>query len=80
MGCIDVSKFCSIDDFKARVDAMFDILKACRPAVGSKGVMIPGEIEYNMTAKAMEEGIDLSEATLRDFREMADTFGVKYTF
>lgn len=80
MGCIDVSKFCSIDDFKARVDAMFDILKACRPAVGSKGVMIPGEIEYNMTAKAMEEGVDLSEATLRDFREMADTYGVKYTF
>ena len=80
MGCIDISKYCNVDDFKARVDAMFDALKACRPSVGSKGVMIPGEIEVNMTKKAMEEGIDLSEATLRDFKYMADTFGVEYTF
>lgn len=80
MGCINISKFCDIDDFKARVDAMFDILKACRPAVGSMGVMIPGEIEYNMTAKTMAEGIDLSEPTLHDFREMAAVFGVEYTF
>ena len=33
-----------------------------------------------MTAKTMKEGIDLSEATLRDFREMADIFGVEYNF
>ncbi|MDY3282782.1 Ldh family oxidoreductase [Dysosmobacter sp.] len=80
MGCIDISKYCPVEDFKKRVDAMFDLLKACRPAAGSKGVLIPGEIEAGKTKIAMEEGIDLSEATLRDFREMADTFGVEYTF
>lgn len=80
MGCIDISKYCDVEDFKSRVDTMFDTLKACRPAVGSNGVMIPGEIEYNMTKKTLGEGIDLSEATLRDFREMAETFGVEYTF
>ena len=67
MGCIDISKFCKVEDFKARVDALFDVLKACRPAAGSKGVMIPGEIEVNKTKVSLEEGIDLSEATLKDF-------------
>lgn len=80
MGCIDITKYCPVEDFKKRVDTMFDALKACRPAVGSKGVLIPGEIEYVKTEKAAKEGIDLSEATLRDFKEMAETFGVPYTF
>ena len=80
MGCIDISKFCPVEDFKARVDGMFDVLKACRPAAGSKGVMIPGEIEVGKTKVSLEEGIDLSEATLKDLKEMADTFGVPYTF
>jgi LDH2 family malate/lactate/ureidoglycolate dehydrogenase len=80
MGCINVSKFCPVEDFKARVDAMFDLLKSCRPSAGSNGVLIPGEIENNRTKIAVEEGIDLSEATLQDFRDMAETFGVEYTF
>lgn len=80
MGCIDISKYCALDDFKKRVDELFDVIKACRPAVGSKGVLIPGEIEDNKTKAALAEGIDLSDATLNDFKEMAQTFGVEYTF
>ena len=80
MGCIDVSRFCPVDVFKERIDSLFALIKACRPAKGSKGVLIPGEIEYNKTQTALKEGIDLSEATLRDFRDMADEYGVEYTF
>ena len=80
MGCFDISKFCKVEDFKARVDALFDVLKACRPAAGSKGVMIPGEIEVGKTKVTLEEGIDLSEATLKDFKEMSEEFGVPYVF
>jgi LDH2 family malate/lactate/ureidoglycolate dehydrogenase len=80
MGCIDIAKYCKVEDFKKRVDAMFDLLKNCRPSVGSKGVLIPGEIEYVKTQKAMKEGIDLSEATLRDFKEMSAEYGVPYDF
>ncbi len=80
MGCIDISRFCEVEDFKARVDALFDVLKACRPAAGSQGVMIPGEIEALKTQAALEEGIDLSDAVLREMREMSETFGVPYPF
>lgn len=80
MGAINIEKYCPIEAFKARVDALFDILKASRPAEGSKGVLIPGEIESALTERSQREGIDLSDATLRDFKAMSETFGVKYIF
>lgn len=80
MGCIDISKYCDPQAFLSRVDDMLDLMKSCRPAQGSGGVMIPGEIEANMTQKTLAEGIDLSEATLRDFQELAETFGIPYIF
>ena len=80
MGCIDISRFCPVEDFKARVDGMFAVLKACRPAAGSTGVMIPGEIEVRKTEEALRDGIDLSEAVLGEFREMSQTFGVPFPF
>ena len=80
MGCIDISRFCPVEDFKARVDGMFAVLKACRPAAGSPGVMIPGEIEVRKTEEALRDGIDLSEAVLGEFREMSQTFGVPCPF
>ncbi len=80
MGCIDISRFCPVEDFKARVDGMFAVLKACRPAAGSTGVMIPGEIEVRKTEEALRDGIDLSEAVLGEFREMSQTFGVPCPF
>ena len=80
MRCIDISRFCPVEDFKARVDGMFAVLKACRPAAGSTGVMIPGEIEVRKTEEALRDGIDLSEAVLGEFREMSQTFGVPCPF
>ena len=80
MGCIDIGRFCRVEDFKARVDAMFDLLKTCRPAAGSRGVMIPGEIEADRTKLSLKEGIELSEAVLKEFREMSETFGVPCPF
>lgn len=80
MGCLDISKFCDVDEFKSRVDLLFDRLKSCRPAVGSAGVLIPGEIEAGMAKRAGESGIYLSRATLDDFRCMAERFKVPYPF
>lgn len=80
MGVIDISKFVDLDTFKARIDTMFDALKACPPSQGSNGVMIPGEIEYNAALQNREEGIELSEPVLAEFRELSETYGVAYPF
>lgn len=79
MGAIDISKFCELDVFKARVDAIFGRIKASRPAPGFSEVMLPGEIEFNLTQKNAAEGIDLSPATLREFKELSEHYGVEYT-
>lgn len=80
MGAIDIARFVDLDTFKSRVDAIFDIIKNSKPAPGFSQVMIPGEIEFNLTQKNRAEGIDLSEATLADFRLLADKYGVDYPF
>ena len=80
MGCISIEKFCDVETFKSRVDGLLDVLKACRPAAGSQGVMIPGEIEVERTQAAQKEGIELSQALLREMREMSETFGVPCSF
>ena len=51
-----------------------------RANAGSTGVMIPGEIEIQRAQKIQQEGIELSDATLRDFREMSEAYGVPYVF
>jgi len=76
MGAIDISRFCPVEQFKTRVDACFDLLKSCRPAVGSDGVAIPGEFEAMRTKQNLREGIELSPALQRDLRELAQMFHV----
>lgn len=80
MGVFDISKFVPLDEFKERVDALFDNLKTCPPSEGSSGVMIPGEIEANAAAKNRAEGLELSEPVLKEFLELAEKYGVAYPF
>ncbi len=78
MGAIDISKYVELSVFKSRVDQLFDIMKACPPAPGFQGVMIPGEIEYNMTQANIKDGIELSDAVMRDFKELAREYDVPF--
>jgi len=80
LGAIDIERFCPLDVFKARVDAFFDVLKNSRPAAGFEKVMIPGEIEYELTQKGLREGIELSDATLREFKELSEKYNVNFVF
>lgn len=80
MCVIDISKFVELDVFKAQVDAMFESMKATPPAVGFNGVMIPGEIEYNITEKSKVEGIELSAPIVEELRGLATTYDVAFPF
>ena len=80
MGAIDISKFTPLDEFKKRADFVIDFLKSTRLAPGFDEILVAGEKEYRLTQQGLAEGIDLSEATLRDFRELADRYKVDYPF
>ena len=80
MGCIDISKFVDLEIFQDRADDLFRIIKSSRAAPGFSEVMIPGELELNATNKGLEEGMELSEITLNNFRELSKRYGLKYPF
>lgn len=80
MCVIDIRKFLPLEDFEQSVDALFESIKACPPAEGSNGVLIPGEIEYEATQKNREEGIELSEPVLKEFHELSEKYGVDFPF
>ena len=80
MGCIDISKFVDLDIFKERVDSIFRLLKNSRPASGFKEVMMPGEIEYNLTKANLENGIEMSDISMKEMKELAEKYEIPYPF
>ncbi len=52
--------------FRERVDAMIDELKRCPTMDGVSEILYPGELEWRREAKALRDGLDLPEATLKE--------------
>jgi LDH2 family malate/lactate/ureidoglycolate dehydrogenase len=78
MGAINIAKYVKPEIFKSRVDQLFDLIKSSRPAPGFEAVLIPGEIEYNMTQANIKNGIEISDAGLRDFKQLSERYGVAF--
>ena len=54
------------EQFRARVDAMIDELKACPTQEGVKEILYPGELEWRREAYALKNGLDLPEASVKE--------------
>lgn len=80
MGCIDITKFVDLNVFKERVDSLFDLLKDSRPAPGFKEIMIPGEIEYLLTKDNLENGLEVSDVSMKEMKELSDKYDIPYPF
>lgn len=52
--------------FRERVDEMIDELKRCPTMDGVSEILYPGELEWRREAKALRNGLDLPEATLKE--------------
>lgn len=78
VGAIDVSKIVPSAEFCARVDEMFDELKAQPRGEGVQEIFIPGEIEFNNYRHAQENGINISEAVKAELEELAKKYNVRF--
>ena len=78
MGAIDISRFVPLEVFKTRADEMYEEIKSSPAAPGFSEIMIPGEIEYRMEQKNMLEGIDISEAILKELAELSEKYEVPF--
>lgn len=76
MCVVDISKFVDPAEFEARMGMIYDALKACPPSPGSSGVLVPGEIEEGLTRKNLQEGIELNDATVQEFRELSERYHI----
>jgi LDH2 family malate/lactate/ureidoglycolate dehydrogenase len=73
---IDIGTFCDIDIFKKRMNHMIDELKSCPPSEGSKGVLMPGELEYEKACECRERGFLISNEVLRSLNDFALEIGI----
>ena len=75
-GVLDPSRFLPLPEFKARMDQALRELRACPPAEGSRGVLIPGDLERMARERRLREGIPLPDAVVAEFRQLGDELGV----
>ena len=75
---IDVERFMPLDEFKGRMDQLIDQLKGSGPATGSRGVFLPGEVEYQLKQERLANGIPLDSYTRDGIRNEAREAGLTY--
>ena len=76
MAAIDISAFTEPDVFAERVDELIDAVKALPKADGFDEIYVPGEIEENIAAERMRDGIPLPPGTVVKLVEAGKDFGV----
>jgi LDH2 family malate/lactate/ureidoglycolate dehydrogenase len=71
---LNVSKFIDMKLFKANVDQVITNIKSLPPVNGGQ-IYMPGEIEFNLSRKRMEEGIPLEAEVVHSLNAVASRYG-----
>lgn len=73
---IDINRFIPIDFFKTRMDQYIREIKAEPKAPGVDEIFIPGEIEYRLSEKRKQQGIELPSKVAHDLALLGEKYGV----
>ena len=73
---LDIKAFCDLGAFRSRVDRMIDELKSSPLSEGSKGIFMPGEIEFSKEKTCRENGIPVSTEVLKSLNQFASEIGI----
>lgn len=76
-GALDPARFLPLAVFKERMDWALSDLRACPPAEGSRGVLIPGDLERLERERRLREGIPLPDPVVAEFRALGEELGVR---
>ena len=72
---LDVTRFLSLDTFRAHVDRLIDDVHHSELAPGFERVAVPGELEAERRADRLAHGIPLSDALVEELDIMAGELG-----
>jgi len=79
-GALRVDAFRPLEDFKAAMDDIIQILRSSAKAEGQERIFIHGEKEFEMAEERMREGIPLHPKVVTDLREMGEELAIPYEF
>ena len=77
-GAWRVDGFRPVEEFKAAMDDLQQLLKNATKAEGQNRIYIPGEKEYEKTELYLREGIPLNPKVAIDLKAIAKEVGVEY--
>ena len=75
---INVENFMDLAEFKARMDKAVMEVKTSEKAEGTKRIYLPGEIEFEMKAERLKNGIPMPDAVVKDFVALGQELGVPF--
>jgi LDH2 family malate/lactate/ureidoglycolate dehydrogenase len=73
---IDVERYMPLDEFKARMDELIDQLHDCPRAPGVERIYVAGEIEHQLQARRLQEGVPIEENVLGELEQVERELGV----
>ena len=77
-GAMEIEGFMDVNEFKKRIDEWIDVFRKTKPAVGTKGVLIPGDPEHQEEAIRRKEGIPLLTAVIEDLKDISKKIGIPF--
>jgi LDH2 family malate/lactate/ureidoglycolate dehydrogenase len=64
---VNIESFMDLQEFKAAIDKALQEIKTSNRAAGVKRIYVPGEIEFEMKAERLAQGIPIPEPVVKDF-------------
>jgi LDH2 family malate/lactate/ureidoglycolate dehydrogenase len=77
-GAVNVESFMDLQEFTAAIDKAIREIKASARAEGIDRIFIPGEIEFEMKAKRLAQGIPIPDPVVKDFISLGSSLGVPF--
>jgi uncharacterized oxidoreductase len=74
---IDVERFMSAERFRAELGGLIDYIRSSAPAQGSKGILMPGQREFDLMEARRREGVPLEEGVWKQVKQTAEEAGVE---
>lgn len=80
LGAIDISKFLPLDQFRQRVDQLFEAVKGGGTAPWAAEILIPGEHAFREAQEARKNGVEIPPAAAAELRQLSGRYGVDNIF
>jgi LDH2 family malate/lactate/ureidoglycolate dehydrogenase len=77
-GAVNIESFMDLPEFTATIDTAIREIKISARAEGIERIFIPGEIEFEMKAKRLAQGIPIPDPVVKDFIALGSSLGVPF--